>query len=173
MPAVRHGPQRGVGIATAAHDLAQQLSTAKVESLRAGRVRRRPVEAVGLSGNDVEPRRSAGLVEVVQVSDIALVQSTRLGVGRQRSGQDGGIRVGRAQLDGRLAQQSGVLGGIDQVLAPVRLDIRLVPDLIEAKYLPVAFGEGLCEAAEVGAPLRRRQRVVGILRRPCPTWRAV
>ena len=126
-----------------------------------------------MGGHDVKPRRGAGLVELVEIGQVALVLSARLDVGRQGGGQDDCVRVCGTHLHGGLAQQPGILAGIHQPLSPVWPDIGLIPNLVELNGLAVALGEGPGEAPEVRLRSRWRQGIACVLGSSRPRRRTV
>ncbi|OQA39998.1 MAG: hypothetical protein BWY52_02980 [Chloroflexi bacterium ADurb.Bin325] len=173
LPPERRGPQGRARVVVAEHHVVQEARAGKVQRRGIGRVVRRPCKAVGLRGHDVEPRRGVERIQRIQISQVAEVGPTGLGRRRERGEHDDRIRVRRAQVDCGLAQQAEIVRGIDRPRAPVRRDIRLLPDLVIAQLRAVAGRDRAHETSVVRALVRRGQGVVRVDGRARPGRRTV
>jgi hypothetical protein len=98
-----------------------------------------------------------------------------VGGGRQRRGQNNGIRIGGAHGRGDAAQHLRVGDRVDVPRTPVRRDVGFIPKLIVADVLAVTMGKGGCKIGKIGKIGRRRQVVASrrIFRRQGPIRRGV
>ncbi len=98
------------------------------------------VEAIRLHRHNIKARARPGVVHALQEDEVVQVAPGQRHRTRQRAANNHDLRVNRLERVIGAAQQAGVGFRVHVLVAPFRVDVRLVPHLIVADAPPVAFG---------------------------------
>ncbi len=154
----------GLGlVAVLDHDVADVEDAGEVDHLGPHPPVPRPrPEAIALHREDVEVIPRPGVVHPLQEDEIVQIPRPQLDGGGQGAGDDRAVGIGLLGPGVSNFQELGVGLRVHRLLAPLGVDVGLVPDLVVFDAPPVAAYHRVDEVAEVVEIVRRGQGASGV-----------